>query len=203
MNGHLDVSLDSAGSWIELPVERSTDPDAWAAATMADAMESMGLAADADRLDQLTALYAGLARNAIASNEPQPSLVGVYVLPRAADLGPLVAATLRAIAIPDGSTRDDVVRMMIADPAELYAPADVEEFDTHAGPAVRIVQHLLDPNADTGDVQVEQQLVYLWPRPDDGIAVVLSSMGSDLTLMAAMRPVVDALAASLRLESGA
>jgi hypothetical protein len=199
MTEDLVVSVDSGGSWIALPLDDTTDVDSWAETTLHEAWAMTGGSPDDDALEQVVAVYAGLARRAAAGASSDLPLLGAYVLPRAGDLAPLLVTTLRAMPLPSDADNEAAVRSVLAEPDELYQPPDVEELETQAGRAFRVIQRVIEDDG-TADPQVMEDVDYLWPRPADGVMVVLSFTTEDLVVGASHRSVCDALAASLRLD---
>ena len=195
----LQVLLDPR--WIELPIDTQVDAGSWAAEAVADALAVRGIVEPAPVVHLYVQTYAAILdsiRERAAAIE-DVRLVGAFAL---VGQDELLADTVAELAyVPVDSDRfDDVVDSFVVPAEQRFAEPDVSELDTDFGTAVRLQQLRIVPPDDSADPSVQASVIYLWPAQVPGRAVVLSAWFGSPVDADTTRPVVDQLAASLRVE---
>jgi hypothetical protein len=191
----LDVAADSR--WVPVLVGPEVDVDGWAAEIATEALRIRGVSpAPANRLEQATAVLAGIARSVQHSAADAP-LVGAWSLMPGPEVVPATLATLRPL-FPDGvRSRAGMVDQLVADPEDRYGDPQIDDLETPSGVATRIVQRLLAPSdgADPGSRRaVEETVAYVWWFDGAGMALVLSTYFLDLVESGRWRTECDDLA---------
>lgn len=168
----LVVEVGGDGRWA--PLALAGDVDAESAATAAELLRIRGEEdPDPERLDQVTALLAGLARHMAQSDDEEFPLVVALALVPEQDPVPLGVATLRMTDAVD--SLDDAVDELVAPPEERYDDPVVDRLETPLGPAIRIAQRLVDDQS-----AVNEWVGYAWYLADAERLLVLSATFADL-----------------------
>lgn len=177
----LDVAADSR--WVPVLVRPDDDVDAWAADIAAEALRIRGFDSPSSyRLEQATAVLAGIARTFARSAEDAP-LVGAWSLMPGPEVRPETLATLRPLFPAGVRSRAGMVDELVAAPGDRYGDPQVDDLETPSGIATRIVQRLLapaDPLDPSSRRAVEETVAYVWWFEAAGMALVLSTYFLDL-----------------------
>ena len=195
----MQVLLDPR--WIELPIATQVDAGVWAAEAVDDALAVRGIVEPAPVVHLYVQTYAAtldsIRERAAALEDVQ--LVGAFALVGQDELLADTVAELAHVTV-DSERFDDVVDAFVAPAEERFAEPDVSELDTDFGTCVRLQQLRIVASDDGGEPSVQASVVYLWPGQLPGRAVVLSAWFGSPVDADTTRPVVDQLAASLRVE---
>ena len=114
----------------------------------------------------------------------------------------LLADTVAELAhLPVDTDRfEDVVDSFVVPAEQRFAEPDVSELETDFGTAVRVQQLRIVDEGEGREPSVQASVVYLWRGVTPDWAVVLSAWFGSPVDTETTRPVVDQLAASLRVE---
>lgn len=209
MSGTGELLVDLSGPWLELPVRGAVEPGAWAAEVVPALLEER---VEPELVTSVLAatwarVLAGLRARA---DEPGLQLLGAFALLDDEGLVPVTVAEVTLLLREPhqlGRGLDAVVEDLVLPVARRFAPPDVAELATAAGPAVRLRQlavvteraedHPLGP----GDEEVQTSVSYLWQGPAEDVVLVLSawfgsSVEAELTL-----PLLDQAARTVRLQA--
>lgn len=166
----MDLTIDGLSRW--KPLDLETDTDAYAAA----------LAAEFPATPQVELVAPGVAGFAARLRREHEGgdtyLLAAWVFLASDDLlDPLAHATLRGVRMSPQQTAENLVADLLAG-QELYGDPAVEALETPSGPATSAVFRPVQ-QVD-GERVVQEHAVVVWPRPDDGYAVLLTGVCSDL-----------------------
>lgn len=180
----VEVSVDAR--WV--PLSLTGDVDAESAETASDVLRARGdEQPDAERLEGVTAMVAGLARHARATDDEEARLVAAFALMPDEQPYPLTTAALR---VSEGAwSVDETIAELVAPEEERYEDPVVDVVDTPLGQAGRVTQRLVRP-----DATVTEWLAYAWPLPDAERTLVLSATFLDLVEAARWADAFDDLA---------
>jgi hypothetical protein len=184
--------VDHTDDWIVADLD--VDPLDWARGLVRRRAEEQNLRLEPDRIDLLAGVMVP-ALELSRAEDPPPVLV-LFLYPQADQ--PMVASVkVRAEALDEGITLDelsDVLRV----PAEMLEQPAVEELlETLSGPALHMIQRYREP-VDAELEQVQEHEAYAWVLDDDGpLLVTLSTSYLDLVAAAEWRPELWALASTL------
>lgn len=196
----LQVLLDPR--WIELPIATPVEAGEWAAEAVADALAVRGIVEPAPVVHLYVQTYAatldGLRDRAATLEGAQ--LVGAYALVGQDELLADTVAELAHLPVDEADRFEDVVDSFVVPAEQRFAEPDVSELDTAFGTAVRLQQLRIVEEGQGREPSVQASVVYLWPGLTPGWAVVLSAWFGSAVDADTTRPVVDQLAASLRVE---
>lgn len=192
----LDVTVGADARWVPLLLDSAQDVDAWAEQTARKAFALRDVAQpEVDELGHVSALLAGLARRTAALGEQTGDVpvltAGAWVLAPDEHFHPLTVATLRVQPLDHDAVTDDVVAAVVQG-AERHGPVEVEELATPSGPALRVTWRPV--SRDSGEAEVDEQQAVLWPWPEHGLLLVLSSWWTDLVAAGRYSDALDDLA---------
>lgn len=194
----LSVALDTR--WIELPVREAVDSGEWAARAVDEALALRELREPAGVRHLYVQTYAALVDALRARTDVPGSQVGAaWALVAEADLLPVTVVEAALHLLEDGSTLDGFVEQAIAAPQDRFAPPDVTELSTAAGDALR-VQQLRVVDEGGAEPTVQTSVVHVWPGPEPDTALTLTAWFDSPVEAELSRELLDALAASLRME---
>lgn len=195
----MQVMLDPR--WIELPIVTPVDAGEWAAEAVAEALAVRRIVEPAPVLHLYVQTYAatldGLRERASTLEGAQ--LVGAYALVGQHEL--LADTVVELAHLPVDTDRfEDVVDSFVVPADQRFAEPDVSELDTDFGTAVRVQQLRIVDEGEGREPSVQASVVYLWRGMTPAWAVVLSAWFGSPVDADTTRPVMDQLAASLRVE---
>jgi hypothetical protein len=101
----------------------------------------------------------------------------------------------------DGGSRAAALALLAVPDETLAEPPDVDDLDTGAGPAVRVRQRRLSTDGE-GRRVVNEFLLYAWPDPERGLAIVASTNFPDLVEAGRWAGSVDDLARGMTFGDG-
>lgn len=166
----VEVAADSR--WV--PLALGDDVDAASAETAAEVLRVRDEdPPDPERLQDVTALVAGLSRHAREADDPDAPLVAAFALMPEAEPVPLTVASLRLVE--GWGSLDDAVAALVAPAEERYDEPVVDMLDTPAGRAARVSQRLVAP-----DASVREWLGAAWLLADAEATLLLSATFFDL-----------------------
>lgn len=196
----LSVALDPR--WIELPVRDAVDSGEWAARAVDEALALRGLDEPRGVRHLYVQTYAALVDALRARADVPGSQIGAaWALVADADLLPLTVVEAALHLLDEGDTLDGFVEQAVAAPADRFAPADVSELSTAAGTALRVQQLRVVDEPGT-DPTVQTSVAMVWPGPEADTALTLTAWFDSPMEAELSREVLDALAASLQMDTG-
>ena len=196
-----EIEAQGHARWLPLPVEGDVEQQS---RTTVSAV--LGGLVPPDRLDEVTALVAGMTRlvrkqAVAAAHEGVPTFLAWMLLPGPGMVqgGPI--ALLRGQPLSaDATTDDDVVRALVDVDGPRFGELDVDHLDTASGRALLV--HLRPVVELDGERVVHEQRLALWPDRARGWVLVLSFYVTDLLEGAGAEQPFAELAAGLRWQVG-
>lgn len=194
----LSVTLDPR--WIELPIRDDADTGAWAAAAVDAALALRELREPAAVRHLYVQTYAALVdRLRERADAPGTQIGAAWALVADADLLPITVVEAALHLVDEGLSLDGFVEQVVVAPQSRFAPPDVTELSTDAGTAIRVQQLRIVDEAEA-EPTVQTSVVHVWPGPEPDTALTLTAWFDSPVEAELSRTVLDALAASLRLE---
>lgn len=195
----LSVALNQR--WVELPVREAVASGEWAARVVDELLALRGLREPAAVRHLYVQTWAALVDQLRGRADVPGSQVGAaWGLVADADLLPVTVVEAALHLLDEGGTLDGFVEQAIAAPQDRFAPPDVSELSTAAGTAVRVQQLRVVEERGAGST-VQTSVVHVWPGPDPDTALTFTAWFDSPVEAELSREVVDALAASLQVET--
>jgi hypothetical protein len=197
------MSVSLTPRWIELPVREDVDSGTWASGAVETELGHRELVESAAVRHLYVQSYAALVDQLRArADGPGWQIGAAWALVADADLLPVTVVEAALHLMEDGCSLDGFVEQAIAAPQSRFAPPDVTELSSAAGDAVRVQQLRLVEEQD-GEPSVQTSVVYVWPGPEPDTALTLTAWFDSPVEAELSREILDALAASVRMEPAA
>jgi hypothetical protein len=175
--------------WHEMPLDG--DVQSWADAAARRAWDVSGREVGHAKLESFASGLASLCGSARAA---EPALALVFTPEPWAGVTTVFLLTAAPFSTGDSGTgRDEVLALLSFPDERLAEPADVDDLETAAGPALRVRKRLVrtDP---AGLSAVVEQLNYAWPDPKQGLVLIGTTSFADPVEMGRWTAAVDDLA---------
>lgn len=184
---------------------QQVEVDAWAAEIAREVLRIRGITApSADELERAASMLAAVTHQAARMAQAAPTAMSWALMPAERIVAHCLAA-LRPVAAAPGAPPlrrlDDVIGLLVAEPADRFGDPDVETQDTASGTAARVVQRIRVPADElTPPGALEEWVAYCWWLPEADLGFILSVTFPDLVEGGRWRPDCDELARSLHLH---
>jgi hypothetical protein len=182
--------------WHEVPL--AGDEQAWGHQTVRAAWE---VAAREPSQAQLDSFGGNLASMCVWVRTFEPALAFVFIPEPWSGPTALVLVNVAPLPSGDGDSRAAVLALLAVPDESLAEPQDIDDLDTAAGPAVRVRQRRVSAD-DEGRRVVNEFLLYAWPDPEQGLAIVASTNFPDLVEGGRWAGSVDDLARGMTFGDG-
>jgi hypothetical protein len=184
--------VDHTDAWIVADLD--ADPSDWARDIVRRRAEEEQVELEREQIDLLAEVMLP-ALNISRAEDPQPVMV-LFLSPQV-DRPIVTSVKIRAEALDEGFTVEDLPGEFELPAEMLEQPALLETVETASGPALHLVQRYREPvNAEVE--QVQEHELFAWLLDDDGpLLVTLSTSYVDLVDAGEWRPELAALAATL------
>lgn len=201
MDGEVAVSVQLDSRWVELPVRGGGEPGEWAARAVDELLRARDRALPRQERVVHEQTWAALLESLRARVDGGDVQLGAaYALLSDEDLLPVVVAEMAAVALT--TSIDGLVDSLVLPAERRFGEPAVETVATAAGDAVRLEQmvvvHRFDEAGADEDPAVETSRFWVWPGPVEGTALVLSAWFSSPVDAELSGPLLDELAASVR-----
>lgn len=135
----------------------------------------------------------GASRHARLSDSDPFLMIAWLLLATESTLSPVAHATLQSMPWPSGQEILDVIRDLLSG-HEVHGAPSWRDIETNSGPAT-LVHHRLRVWRD-GEWVVHERAAVLWPRPEEGLLLVLDGYTDDPYGCPDLAPAIAQLAAS-------
>jgi hypothetical protein len=194
------MSVRLTSRWIELPVRGSVDSGEWASGAVETALALRELVERAAvRQLYVQSLAALVDQLRARADGPGWQIGAAWALVADADLLPVTVVEAALHLMDGGTSLDGFVEQAVAAPELRFAAPELTELSTATGSAIRL-QQLRVVGEHEAEPSVQTSVVYFWPGPAPDTALTLSAWFDSPVEAELSREVLDALAASVRME---
>jgi hypothetical protein len=188
--------VDHTDTWIVADLD--AEPVAWSRDLVRRRAEEESLRLESERIDRLADVMVPALE--LSHAEDPPPVMVLFLYPRIDR--PIVASVkVRAEALGDDVTLEELSGELALPVQMLEQPAVVETVETRSGPALHVIQRYREP-VDTEVEQVQEHETYAWILDVDGpMLVTLSTSYVDLIAAAQWRPELNRLASTLVIKA--
>jgi hypothetical protein len=182
--------------WIQLPVPLVGDAGDWAAGAVDRALAVREIT-ETEAVRQLyIQSLAGLAETLVGRDRGEATeLVGLYALTPERDVIPVTTAEVEITALDPREGLDRMAEDLVLPADQRFGDPDVSSFETASGDAIRVKQ--LAIVGDEGEQSVVTMVVFLWPGPMEGTALMMHAYFGSPVDAELYEEDLDALAASM------